>query len=278
MIIKSQLLSLLHLDPDHNLLIVRGSRILLEMFRLLDIHDRGSLNDVVFSEYMRCVTDMTQSEIRASFEVLDIDNSGEIEFDEFYLLNCILVAAKENRQKEFAFHHCRTVFDLLDADSSGTVSCREFRRIGFLFGFYSDAIQSIFKDFDVSGDEELDFTEFKLLTMACIDEQKERDISTMKKARKKQFLNFAASFKPIFNNYNENKTLPAEDRLTVMQIIEKSLPSIDKAKGLENVKSLFDDPYQTERQQEGGFFQKLSFYPPFKWFKKKTPVADWRDQ
>ena len=37
------------------------------------------------------------------------------------------------------------------------------------------SIQDIFHDFDVSGDEELDYKEFKMFAMACIDKQREME-------------------------------------------------------------------------------------------------------
>ena len=65
-------------------------------------------------------------------------------------------------EKEFIYRHSRAVFNIMDFDQSGSVSAEEFERIGFMFNFYSTAIRSIFKEFDVSGDSELDFKEFKV--------------------------------------------------------------------------------------------------------------------
>ena len=43
---------------------------------------------------------------------------------------------------------------------------------GLLFNLGLKAIRDIFNDFDVSGDQELDYGEFKLFAMACIDRGK----------------------------------------------------------------------------------------------------------
>ena len=89
--------------------------------------------------------------------MLDVDRSGEMDFDEFYLMTSILVSAKDGDEKRFIFHHSRTVFDLMDEDGSNCISADEFGRFCFLFNFELKAVRRIFNEFDVSGDQELDF-------------------------------------------------------------------------------------------------------------------------
>ena len=43
---------------------------------------------------MKDATDLSRSQIYRVFDMLDVDGSGEMDFDEFYLLACILVAIK----------------------------------------------------------------------------------------------------------------------------------------------------------------------------------------
>ena len=45
---------------------------------------------------MQHVTDLNSYNIYRVFDMLDVDGSGEIDFDEFYLLMCILIAVKVN--------------------------------------------------------------------------------------------------------------------------------------------------------------------------------------
>ena len=64
-----------------------------------------------------------------------MDKNGTMEFDEFYLLLCMLIAlkvgrirarrvfsssssAKDNLEKQFIWKHSRTCFELLDEDGS----------------------------------------------------------------------------------------------------------------------------------------------------------------
>ena len=125
---------------------------------------------------MQYATDMTQSEIYRTFDMLDIDGSGTIDFNEFYLLLTILIAAQvrsntcnslrhtylylnikasflqDGEMKQFIYRHSRTVFDLLDRDSSQSISGNEFEAYGFFFNLKGKAVKQIFNEFDVSGD------------------------------------------------------------------------------------------------------------------------------
>lgn len=106
-----------------------------------------------------------------------------MDLGEFFLLISLLVANKDKKEKEFMHAHSRTVFDLLDEDGSGTITVEEFQRLGFLFNLHHREIRSIFKDFDISGDDALDYSEFRMFTLACINKQK-----SMKKKRFKILL------------------------------------------------------------------------------------------
>ena len=55
--------------------------------------------------------------------------------------------------KQFIYQHSRAVFDLLDADGSKSICVKEFKDYGFLFNYTGEAIQKIFDEFDISGDE-----------------------------------------------------------------------------------------------------------------------------
>lgn len=64
-----------------------------------------------------------------------------------------VIVFQDRQEKQFIFHHSRSVFELLDADCSGNISAEEFESFGFLFNFDGGAIRQIFKEFDVSGDQ-----------------------------------------------------------------------------------------------------------------------------
>ncbi|XP_002730510.2 EF-hand calcium-binding domain-containing protein 9-like, partial [Saccoglossus kowalevskii] len=171
--VRSSFLKYLHLHKSYSLLTCKNVALVLEYFKLLDIHDENAINDIQFYAFMRLQTNLSKNNIYKVFDMLDVDGSGQIDFDEFYLLICILISIQDSEEKQFIYRHSRTVFELLDEDGSQSVSAVEFESFGFLFNFYGTAVNQIFSDFDVSGDQELDYKEFKMFAMACIDRQNE---------------------------------------------------------------------------------------------------------
>jgi Ca2+-binding EF-hand superfamily protein len=76
------------------LLSARNVQVVQELFQALDIHNNAHIDDIQFLAFMRSVTDLGDKEIYLLFDTFDVDCSGSIEFDEFYLLFCMLVAIK----------------------------------------------------------------------------------------------------------------------------------------------------------------------------------------
>lgn len=110
------------------------------------------LLDLQFEVFLKSATDFNDMKVSMVFDMLDVDSSGIIDFDEFYLLICILIAVKvlyiytmnnpcniiiiflkDGVEKQFISCHSRTVFDLLDRDGDGLISIDEFEAFGFLF-------------------------------------------------------------------------------------------------------------------------------------------------
>ncbi|XP_038065472.1 EF-hand calcium-binding domain-containing protein 9-like [Patiria miniata] len=184
--IKTGILQCMHLDKTYSMLSGKNVYILLEYFKLLDVHGEMSLNDIQFYNFLHAVTDLSKAHIYNVFDMLDVDGSGRIDFDEFYLLACILISLKDKEEKQFIYRHSRTVFELLDEDRSHSISAEEFSAFGFLFNFQGAAVSQIFKDFDISGDEELDYKEFKMFAMACIDKQNDIDRKKREKLERRR--------------------------------------------------------------------------------------------
>ncbi|XP_074644053.1 EF-hand calcium-binding domain-containing protein 9-like [Tubulanus polymorphus] len=189
--VTSALLQNLHLDKSYSLLTAKNIQILMKMFNLLDIHHTQSMNDVQFWIWMKHLVDLNKKQIYKVFDQFDIDGSGEIDFDEFYLLNTILISIQDKQEKQFIYRHSRTVFDLMDEDGSNTISADEFENLGFLFNVAGDPVKDIFGEFDVSGDQELDYKEFKMFAMACIDRHSDlerRKATKLEEKRRKRLL------------------------------------------------------------------------------------------
>lgn len=98
--------------------------------------------------------------------------------------------------------HSKTVFELLDEDSSGSVTLDEFQRLGFLFNLQNREIRFIFKDFDISGDDALDYGEFRMFTLACINKQKSKKKKRLKVLLERRFRFLAEQRRPVLHQIN----------------------------------------------------------------------------
>lgn len=92
--ITSPFLQRLHLDPVHFLLTGRGVSVVKVLFDLFDCRHMSALDDVQFLAFMKSCTDLPHDRILSVFDTFDVDGSGSLEFDEFYLLICMLIAIK----------------------------------------------------------------------------------------------------------------------------------------------------------------------------------------
>lgn len=168
--VRSAFLQRLHLDRVHYLLTGRMVQLVKEFFTYLDCRYKNALDDIQFVCFMQSSTDLSEEHILRIFDTLDIDHSGSIEFDEFYLLVCMLVAVKDGLAKQFLWRHSRTCFELLDQDGSRCISYHEFETFGYIFNIESEASRSIFQEFDIDGSQALDYDEFRVFSLACLDE------------------------------------------------------------------------------------------------------------
>lgn len=147
----------------------REAHILYLLFNFLDYDNDGNWDDETFVQFMKSSAKLKRSKSRRIFNLIDKGASGLIDFNEFYFLICLMLASHNNSQKEFMLKHSRMVFDLLDADGSGTISIDEFASVGFLFNLKPKETKSVFKEFDLSGDQELDYGEFQFFAQAALD-------------------------------------------------------------------------------------------------------------
>ncbi|CAF0867540.1 unnamed protein product [Brachionus calyciflorus] len=150
-----KLFEYLNLVSSDNLLTIKDLKLVIFMFKTIDVHRKNALNDLQFYSFMKCTTNLSSKQIITVFKKLDINKSGFIEIEEFYLIVCILISTKDHKEKDFVSKHAKTVFDLLDEDCSGTISAKELNKIGYLFNFGSRVIKKIFDEFDITGDEVL---------------------------------------------------------------------------------------------------------------------------
>ncbi|KAM3844538.1 EF-hand calcium-binding domain-containing protein 9 isoform 2-T2 [Vipera latastei] len=169
------------LDKIYCLLSVRNARALTAYFHLLDVHKKNALNNLQFYRFLQHVTNLSSAQIMLVFDLLDWDGKGEIGFDEFYMLVCIIMAHENHLEKQFMYRHSHAVFELLDIDGGHTVAPAEFQATRFLFNIRKTELSQIFKDFDISGDEQLNYKEFRMFTIFCIDRQQRKAKDKLKR-------------------------------------------------------------------------------------------------
>uniref|UniRef100_A0A2K6F2P0 EF-hand calcium binding domain 9 n=1 Tax=Propithecus coquereli TaxID=379532 RepID=A0A2K6F2P0_PROCO len=156
----------LYLDKAYCLLSVRNVKVLLEYFHLLDVHGKNTLNDVLFYHFLHHVTDLKKRQIEIVFDMLDWNAMGEIGFEQFYVLVCILLAHENHLEKQFMYRHSRLIFDLLDVDGEQRIRQATFQMYRFLFNIDTQELKELFHDFDVS---RINYKEFKLYTIVSVD-------------------------------------------------------------------------------------------------------------
>nr|XP_058918398.1 LOW QUALITY PROTEIN: EF-hand calcium-binding domain-containing protein 9 [Kogia breviceps] len=163
----------LYLDKVYCLLSVRNVKALVEYFHLLDVHRKKTLNDVLFYHFLHHVTDLNRNQITIVFNMLDWNAVGEIGFDQFYMLVCILLAQENHLEEQFIFRHSRPVFELLDLDGELKIGPSHFHMYNFLFNIKKQQLRDLYHDFDITGDCRLNYKEFKLFTIFSMDKYQE---------------------------------------------------------------------------------------------------------
>ncbi|XP_053422197.1 EF-hand calcium-binding domain-containing protein 9 [Nycticebus coucang] len=175
----------LYLDKIYCLLSVRNVKALVEYFHILDVHSKNTLNDVVFYHFLHHVTDLKKPQIKTVFDMLDWNAVGEIGFDQFYMLVCILLAHQNHLEGQFIYRHSRPVFDLLDTDGELRIGESTFQTFRFLFNIKRHHLRELFHDFDITGDRRLNYKEFKLYTIFSIDKSLERQKAEKEREKEK---------------------------------------------------------------------------------------------
>ncbi|KAM6224219.1 EF-hand calcium-binding domain-containing protein 9 [Rhynchocyon petersi] len=174
----------LYLDKIYCLLSVRNVRALMDYFHLLDVHHKHTLNDVLFFHFVHHVSNMTRPQIMITFDMLDWNAMGEIGFDQFYMLVCILLSHENHLEEQFIYRHSRPVFELLNLDGDLRIGLHNFQLYSFLFNIKKQELRELYHDFDFTGDRRLNYKEFKLFTIFSLDKYQERERAKKEKEAK----------------------------------------------------------------------------------------------
>lgn len=169
---EKSILNDMHLSPPSYNLSARNYSIVRKIYDQLRI-DKG-IDDVMFETFLRRVLDMKKLNLSADsiFSLFDTDMGNSVDFDEFYLCICILIANHDNKMADFFAANSRTCFDLLDTESLGMITKYQGKHLTFLLKMDEMKISKAFDEFDTSHDQALDYEEFRRFTQRCIDQNR----------------------------------------------------------------------------------------------------------
>ena len=127
------------------------------IFKQFDTNNDGIITKKEFRQQLIKVYGENNSEeiTRKIFPKIDVDNSGEISYNEF--LTCLI-----DNKKVLTVDKLDKAFKLFDKDNSGKLSIKEIKHV---FGGTDNQWKKIFSEVDKNNDGEVDFEEFKILMM-----------------------------------------------------------------------------------------------------------------
>ncbi|OHS94598.1 EF-hand calcium-binding domain-containing protein 9 [Tritrichomonas foetus] len=170
-------LTYMHLTPPTYNLSARNFQIIQKLYQMLDYTNRG-IDDVVFKYFIRAVfKEEKSSKLDFLFDLFDTNISDTIDFDEFYILIQILIAIRDKQIRQFFKANTRIVFDLIDSECLGMITQRQQRDLSFLINMNIEDVKEKFKTHDTSRNGALDYEEFKILVLDCLDntDEQQRD-------------------------------------------------------------------------------------------------------
>lgn len=129
----------------------------------MDKNKDGKLQyDELLGGYEEFYGDFAKEEVDRIFAIVDVDNSGEIDFSEF-------VTATVNRNELLQDEKLKQAFDLYDKDGSGAISTSELKDVLGVGGQISEEVwEKIIKEVDENGDGEVSLEEFKTMMRQLI--------------------------------------------------------------------------------------------------------------
>ena len=77
-----------------NLVLSRFEKLIHSLYGIMTRLCHHRVSDLQFLVLMKHLTDLNERHIYLMFDVFDFDGSGSLDFDEFYLIMCILTAIK----------------------------------------------------------------------------------------------------------------------------------------------------------------------------------------
>ena len=168
---KNSPLSSIHLTPPSYNLSALNFKIIHELYKKLNYSGKG-IDDIVFDIFLHKIISDEDINTTEIFHLFDIKLNGAISFNEFYLLVQILIAIRDNQISDFFNANSRVIFDLLDEDCIGMIQIKRINSLSFLLNMHPYEIEEKFRQHDTSKNDALDYEEFKIFVLDCVNTKK----------------------------------------------------------------------------------------------------------
>lgn len=145
-----------------------------ELQELFDLFDKDKSGDISSAEMLellqllKMAEDETQA--RDMLAELDDDQSGTVEFQEFF--NWMASNDQEEETEESIEEYIDGMFDMIDTDESGTITAEEFQTTLKNLGtdLTMEDIQCMIREVDENGDGDIDREEFKEMVIKNMEQ------------------------------------------------------------------------------------------------------------
>lgn len=125
-----------------------------EMFRMIDIDNSGQITFEELKEGLkRFGANLNESDIHQLMQAADVDNSGTIDYGEF-------IAATLHLNKVDKEDHLVAAFSYFDRDGSGYITQDELQKACEDFGIEEVHLEEIIREADQDNDGRIDYNEF----------------------------------------------------------------------------------------------------------------------
>jgi len=129
-------------------------------FDMFDKEKKGSINTNMVATILRTLgQQFVESELKELIQEIDVDGSGELEFDEFLALTSRFLVEEDSEAMQ---EELREAFRMYDKEGNGYINVRDLREIlrALDDNLTEDELDEMITEIDTDGSGTVDFDEF----------------------------------------------------------------------------------------------------------------------